>query len=207
MSNTGRLDGNRLENELFKKFNNNQSIVTKDETTIKKEYHSFCSGVDILCKTSNKSIYIQCKFSEKSHQVCDINHFILSAKCLQDEFIKTPEYKLLWVCKNKPSAIACKSLEHFNVTIINNADLDTLINSSEKYVLDYLDIANNLIQSSFINTQIDIDKHKHVKHIGTSILIDDNEKKISNWRNANGIGILHTNTKDTIEQLKIWTLT
>jgi hypothetical protein len=54
---------------------------------------------------------------------------------------------------------------------------------------------------------IDIDKHKHVKHIGTSILIDDNEKKISNWRNANGIGILHTNTKDTIEQLKIWTLT
>lgn len=36
----------------------------------------------------------------------------------------------------------------------------------------------------------------------TSILIDDREKSIKPWIDAGGIGILHTNAKDTIEQLQ-----
>jgi hypothetical protein len=34
------------------------------------------------------------------------------------------------------------------------------------------------------------------------ILIDDMEKNIIPWRNAGGIGILHGNTYNTIQQLK-----
>ena len=34
------------------------------------------------------------------------------------------------------------------------------------------------------------------------ILIDDYQKKIDNWRNNGGIGILHISTEDTIKQLK-----
>jgi hypothetical protein len=36
----------------------------------------------------------------------------------------------------------------------------------------------------------------------TSILIDDREKNIEQWKAAGGIGILHTSTANTIEQLK-----
>ena len=36
----------------------------------------------------------------------------------------------------------------------------------------------------------------------TSILIDDRQKNIDQWEAAGGIGILHTNTANTIEQLK-----
>jgi hypothetical protein len=36
----------------------------------------------------------------------------------------------------------------------------------------------------------------------TSILIDDREKNIDQWEAAGGIGILHTSTANTIEQLK-----
>ncbi len=35
-----------------------------------------------------------------------------------------------------------------------------------------------------------------------SILIDDQEKNISKWETAGGIGILHKNSQDTIKQLK-----
>ena len=36
----------------------------------------------------------------------------------------------------------------------------------------------------------------------TSILIDDRQKNIDQWEAAGGIGILHTSTPNTIEQLK-----
>jgi hypothetical protein len=35
-----------------------------------------------------------------------------------------------------------------------------------------------------------------------SILIDDREKNIEQWRNAGGIGVLHTDAASTIKQLK-----
>jgi hypothetical protein len=44
------------------------------------------------------------------------------------------------------------------------------------------------------------DKFKHAHP--NAILIDDYEKKITPWVNADGIGILHTNTDETIKQLK-----
>jgi hypothetical protein len=36
----------------------------------------------------------------------------------------------------------------------------------------------------------------------TSILIDDRQKNIDQWNAAGGVGILHTNTANTIKQLK-----
>jgi hypothetical protein len=51
------------------------------------------------------------------------------------------------------------------------------------------------------NIIIDSEKHKYVKKSGVSFLIDDNEKKISNWRKAGGVGILHTSTKNTLIEL------
>jgi hypothetical protein len=143
--NTGKKDGCTLELELFNKLKN-QLTNTKCEGDIKKEYFSFCSGVDIMCNQDNKSIYIQCKFSDKPTQINDVNHFILSAKCLQDNFIKTNEYKLVWVCKNKPSLVGQDSLKHYNVEIIENNDLTNLINNAEQYVLNYF--SSSSIQSA-----------------------------------------------------------
>ena len=48
-----------------------------------------------------------------------------------------------------------------------------------------------------INTQKDL----FAKRFENSILIDDTKKKIDGWVANGGIGILHKNTKDTIEQL------
>lgn len=44
-------------------------------------------------------------------------------------------------------------------------------------------------------------KPKHMKAKG-DFLIDDMEKNIKRWEEAGGIGILHVNAVDTIEQLK-----
>ena len=38
------------------------------------------------------------------------------------------------------------------------------------------------------------------------ILIDDMEQTIKEWNNAGGIGILHTNTADTLKQLQAYGL-
>lgn len=46
------------------------------------------------------------------------------------------------------------------------------------------------------------DKHLLVDPYIPSILIDDRKTNIKEWINAGGIGILHTDTKDTIEQLE-----
>lgn len=44
-----------------------------------------------------------------------------------------------------------------------------------------------------------IEKQKYANP--SSILIDDDERNISQWRSKGGIGILHTNAKDTIRKL------
>jgi len=45
-------------------------------------------------------------------------------------------------------------------------------------------------------------KYLFAKRYPNSILIDDTEKKIVDWRNNGGIGILHTDTKSTIEEFE-----
>jgi hypothetical protein len=45
-------------------------------------------------------------------------------------------------------------------------------------------------------------KYLFAKRYPNSILIDDTKKKIVEWRNNGGIGILHTDTKSTIEKFK-----
>lgn len=45
-------------------------------------------------------------------------------------------------------------------------------------------------------------KYLFSKRYNNSILIDDTQKKIDDWTGNGGIGILHKNTKDTIDQLE-----
>ena len=45
-------------------------------------------------------------------------------------------------------------------------------------------------------------KYMFSKRYPNSILIDDTKKKISDWRDSGGIGILHTDTKSTIEKFE-----
>lgn len=54
------------------------------------------------------------------------------------------------------------------------------------------------INSRFI---LNGEKYRFCKRFENSILIDDTPKKINAWKENGGIGILHTNTKDTINQL------
>lgn len=52
-----------------------------------------------------------------------------------------------------------------------------------------------------IITDFSRNKPKHMKAAG-DILIDDMEKNINRWIEAGGVGILHINAADTIDQLK-----
>lgn len=58
--------------------------------------------------------------------------------------------------------------------------------------------------NSYANTAIIVpskDKQKFANK--NSILIDDREKNIQEWKMAGGIGILHKNTKNTIKKLNL----
>ncbi len=56
-------------------------------------------------------------------------------------------------------------------------------------------IFNNIGSTPFI---IDSDKAKYAQP--GDILIDDRKENISKWEEAGGIGVLHSNTRDTIEK-------
>lgn len=155
--NTGKRDGNQLEIELYNKLKQHNGLTVKSESEIKKEYYDFCSGVDILCFDANKSLYIQCKFAKTGEQIEGVNHFILSAKCIENEKIKSNEPKLLWVSKVKPTLIGEKSLKYFNGEIIENNDLYTLIKNTEEYVLNFFEIKKN--DTPFIKIEPIMDKN------------------------------------------------
>jgi hypothetical protein len=54
---SGILNGFLFENELFNKLNENELII-KRECDIRKEYFSYCIGVDIMIIDDNITIYI-----------------------------------------------------------------------------------------------------------------------------------------------------
>lgn len=92
------------------------------------------------------------------------------------------------------------------------------------FILEYFDHDDIAILSASGHTPVDAPQQKRRwvrKHFGdytshivakspdkaayatpTAILIDDRDKSIDPWVAAGGIGILHKNAKDTIEQLK-----
>lgn len=61
-------------------------------------------------------------------------------------------------------------------------------------------IDNNLTNVNNVYLVKGIDKQKYAKP--NSILIDDAKRNIDQWISKGGIGILHTNTKKTIKELK-----
>ena len=93
-------------------------------------------------------------------------------------------------------------------------DGKTLWNYIEKYKPDILS-APSREDSSRVGKNKWVNKHlpgvhlilrsvEHKKEFAspTSVLIDDRKENIDSWVEAGGIGILHTNTPDTIKQLK-----
>ena len=60
-------------------------------------------------------------------------------------------------------------------------------------------VKNNLPGTPLILASAD-KKQNYAK--GNRILIDDRPDNVSQWRSKGGIGILHTNTADTIKQLQ-----
>ena len=52
------------------------------------------------------------------------------------------------------------------------------------------------------DTPVIIERDKYKYSGENKILIDDTEKKITDWIDKGGIGILHTSAEDTIKQLK-----
>lgn len=143
--NRGKLDGNTLELVLYDKLKSNASLVVKCENEIKQDYYPFCSGVDILCHdlAQSKSVFIQCKFAAKPTPVNDVNHFILSAMCLQKEKVVANNSLLLWVAKVQPSTYGIDSLKHHSAEIITHELLDKLIMETETRILEYFNISSN----------------------------------------------------------------
>lgn len=141
--NRGKLDGNTLELVLYDKLKSHAFLVVKCENEIKQDYYPFCSGVDILCHdpVQSKSVFIQCKFAAKPTPVNDVNHFILSATCLQKDKVVADNSLLLWVAKVPPSVVGIDSLTHHGGEIITNDLLHALIAETEDRVLAYFDIS------------------------------------------------------------------
>lgn len=140
--NRGKLNGNMLESSLYDILKKNSNLEVKCENEIKQQYHSFCSGVDIVCYNTALSvaIYIQCKFAEKPTPINDVSHFILSANCLQNEYIMANKKIILWVSKNNPSSTGLSCLRHHGGHIIANNDLDSLIKEAGLFVIKQFDI-------------------------------------------------------------------
>jgi hypothetical protein len=61
-------------------------------------------------------------------------------------------------------------------------------------------IDNNISPSQTVIFKPAKEKHEYAGE--NKILIDDRKDTIDRWNNAGGIGILHTNTPDTLKQLK-----
>ena len=53
-----------------------------------------------------------------------------------------------------------------------------------------------------VNCIVTVAKLKQQYASPSAVLIDDMQKNIDQWKSAGGIGILHKNTKETIERLK-----
>lgn len=63
-------------------------------------------------------------------------------------------------------------------------------------------IKNNIDKDVWVNTvQRSADKKNFVDQYKDSILIDDRMKSIKPWRDAGGVGILHSTAADTIDQI------
>lgn len=120
----------------------------------------------------------------------------------QEKYIKNLTYKPLasnvnlWT--NLPAYGGAKDfveylLDHWKVTILSSpVDLDSII-GKELWL-------NNHFPSLLHSAVFETDKYLYAHP--RAILIDDRPKNCTKWIEAGGIGILHTDFKNTKEQLK-----
>jgi len=103
-----------------------------------------------------------------------------------DELDKMPDADELW-----------NFVSQYNPDILTATGYPEDKATAEKirWVMDNLNGYNQIL-----TTVSGADKHKYAAP--NHILIDDRDKAILPWREAGGIGILHTSAADTISQLK-----
>lgn len=78
----------------------------------------------------------------------------------------------------------------------------TILTTPAKSVKTCIEDKKNWVKREIGDVKIIFEKDKF-KHASTNyILIDDFKNKIKKWNEEGGIGILHRNTKDTINKLK-----
>lgn len=86
-------------------------------------------------------------------------------------------------------------IKKYNPTILTAKPrtVDVAIEGKKKWVKKNLGSYNTIITTG-------PEKQNYANK--NSILIDDSERNIKQWKSKEGIGILHKNTEDTIKQLK-----
>ena len=72
---------------------------------------------------------------------------------------------------------------------------ELVVYDKQEWIKRYVD-PNVVVTCTYTGTQ------KAAFAIEGNVLIDDRPKNIKAWEDAGGIGIIHTNARDTIEQLK-----
>jgi hypothetical protein len=158
---------------------------------LEEEVHMFCDMDGCL---TNWELHFQNYFG-KSRDDMSKKEGYANSKKLPVEWWATmpwmPDGKELWSYLS----------EHFASLHILSAPTQDVEEKAIKGKWQWLKTEGIVSQLGEDNIIINAEKHKFVKQTGMSVLVDDKEKKISNWRKAGGVGILHTSTQNTIKEL------
>jgi len=107
------------------------------------------------------------------------------------------DFKLLWNnFQNYERLILTAAPYQF---IEGSTDFMAVVSMKQKWLLHYLDF-NDF--SRFICTTA-TRKHQFIQNDYYNVLFDDRTQNIANWRNSGGIGILHKNSKKSIQEFTI----
>jgi FMN phosphatase YigB (HAD superfamily) len=161
---------------------------TQGATFYRTNMHIFCDMDGVLCDFYKhfKSYYGYCVTSIPSR-----NAQYKLVRSLPDTWWATmpwtPDGKLLW---------EYLAANYDKLKILSSPTDDTL-NSCSRGKVSWTEL--NGIKNQVI---LEIKKEKHIVPGEASVLIDDTPKKIDDWRNAGGIGILHTSSAATIAALQ-----
>jgi hypothetical protein len=158
---------------------------------LEEEVHMFCDMDGVL---TNWELHFQ-NYHGKSRDDMTKKEGYAASKKLPVEWWATmpwmPDGKELWSYLS----------EHFESLRILSAPTQDVEEKAIKGKWAWLTEQGFVDQLGKENIIIDAEKHKYVMDSGMSILVDDNEKKIANWRKAGGVGILHTSASNSIKEL------
>jgi len=158
---------------------------------VKKEYRIFVDLDGVVADLDKHVKSITGKtFTELRAQGSGFTEFVEAERAqghsVFDQLDPMPDAHVLW-----------NYIEKYNPDILTATGYPEETAAAEKirWVYDNLDGFDNIY-----TTTSGAQKHRYAAP--NHILIDDRNKSINPWREAGGIGILHTSATDTIAQLK-----